>query len=99
MKPENNNIIGTEESQIKYEPGKIPIINAGGPQKPVRFFKPRINLQACNNEFNCIVFCPHDAIDKNDKGRPVVDYNLCTGCLICLRECPSNAISEEKEQR
>ena len=93
----NESHVGTEESQIKFEPGKIPVLNGYVEQKNPRVFRPRINLQACTNEYNCIIFCPHDAIDKNDKGRPVVDYNMCTGCLICLRECPPNAISEERE--
>jgi len=86
------------EKVAKVEPkAVIPIINANLSQPPVRITKPRIDLHVCQNNYNCIVFCPHDAIRKNDKGRPVIDYNVCTGCLICLRECPTNAISEERE--
>jgi pyruvate ferredoxin oxidoreductase delta subunit len=91
--------IGIADREIKSDPKKVPVA-APQPQEPVKFirvFKPRINLQNCNNSYNCIVYCPHDAIRRNEKGKPVIDYNLCTGCLICLRECPTNAITEEKE--
>ena len=77
--------------------GKIPILNAVIGELPIRINKPKINLQLCQNNYNCIVYCPHNAITKNDKGRPVIDYNLCTGCMICLRECPTGAIFEERE--
>lgn len=76
---------------------KIPVLNAAIGEAPVRVSRPKINLQICQNNYNCIVYCPHNAISRNDKGRPVIDYNLCTGCMICLRECPTGAIFEERE--
>lgn len=97
MKREKEQLIGVEEHALKTEPAKIPIISAVAPEEPRRAFHPKINLQICTNSFNCIVYCPHDAIRKNEKGRPQINYDICTGCLICLRECPTNAISEEKE--
>lgn len=94
-------LFGTADDQIKSDQKKIPVLNAvvAEPSPVVRIFKPKIDLKICQNNYNCVIFCPHDAIDKNENGRPQIDYNLCTGCLICLRECPTNAISEEREVR
>ena len=94
-------LIGQAEDSIKTDPKKIPIINSNVSESPksLRTSRPKVDLNVCTNSYNCIIFCPHDAIDKNEKGRPVIDYNLCTGCLICLRECPTNAISEEREAK
>jgi pyruvate ferredoxin oxidoreductase delta subunit len=90
--------VGIGDDSIKFDQKAIPILNTNASEAPkiMRIFKPKIDLSKCQNSYNCIVYCPYDAIDKNDKGRPVIDYNLCTGCLICLRECPTNAISEER---
>lgn len=99
MKKQKIELFGQTDEQIKQDSKKIPVLNAivAEPSAVVRVFKPKIDLKICQNNYNCIIYCPHDAIDKNEKDRPVVDFNLCTGCLICLRECPTNAISEERE--
>ncbi|MCX6815552.1 MAG: 4Fe-4S binding protein [Candidatus Aenigmarchaeota archaeon] len=86
-----------KEKKEQHLVHKIPVLNSVLSEAPARISKPKINLQTCQNNYNCIIFCPHNAISKNDKGRPVIDYNLCTGCLICLRECPTGAIFEERE--
>lgn len=98
MKKETEHI-GKEDSQVKYDPKKLPVINQHLSEQAsvVRTLKPRIDLKVCKNNYNCIIYCPHDAIHKNEAGKPVIDYERCTGCLICLRECPANAISEERE--
>jgi len=100
-KKQKEELIGVQDDQIKYDMKKIPVINThlSEPSKVVRILKPKIDLKVCKNNYNCVIFCPHDAIDKNESGRPVIDYELCTGCLICLRECPTNAISEERETK
>lgn len=86
------------EKDVKYDQKKLPVLSpAAENPKAVKSFRPKIDLKVCQNNYNCIIFCPHDAIDKNDKLRPVIDLDICTGCLICLRECPTNAISNERE--
>lgn len=101
VKKQKQEFIGKDDDHVKYDAKKIPIVSENLSESPkiVRTLKPKIDLKVCTNSYNCIIFCPHDAIDKNENGRPVIDYNLCTGCLICLRECPTNAISEERDTK
>lgn len=40
---------------------------------------------------DCAVACPFDAIAIDERGLPVVDTARCTGCGICVRECPRSA--------
>jgi Pyruvate/2-oxoacid:ferredoxin oxidoreductase delta subunit len=39
--------------------------------------------------------CPEPAIHPTEP--PVIDYDYCKGCGICIEECPVDAISSEKE--
>ncbi|MFW6285298.1 MAG: 4Fe-4S binding protein [Bacillota bacterium] len=43
----------------------------------------------------CETSCPFDAITvgADINARPVIDYDLCTGCGICASKCPGLAIS------
>lgn len=85
------------EAEIKYD-DRLEKKKAE-PEKPSswRVFTPRIDLKKCEKNYRCFIFCPHDAIDIRKDGFPSVDAAKCTGCLICLRECPTSAISEERE--
>ncbi len=85
-------------NEVKYDDKRLPVSQPQPSARPVRVHKPKIDLKKCEKNYNCIVFCPHNAINKNKNGFPVIDYNRCTGCLICLRECPVFAISEESEK-
>lgn len=62
-----------------------------------RVFLPKIDTKKCEKNYRCFIFCPHDAVDIRKDGFPSIDAAKCTGCLICLRECPTTAISEERE--
>lgn len=37
---------------------------------------------------DCELVCPFDAIHVKEGGIPVVDYSKCTGCGLCVAECP-----------
>lgn len=42
----------------------------------------------------CIVNCPEDALEKNEKtGAIIVNEEECTGCGVCVEACPFGAIS------
>ena len=43
----------------------------------------------------CWKFCPEPAISPADP--PVIDYDYCKGCGICIVECPYGAIESENE--
>ncbi|HOJ31135.1 MAG TPA: 4Fe-4S dicluster domain-containing protein [bacterium] len=36
----------------------------------------------------CLEFCPVQAIYLDEKGRPVVNPAICTGCGLCEQNCP-----------
>jgi electron transfer flavoprotein alpha subunit len=40
----------------------------------------------------CEAACPVDAITMNDKGEPIIDTTLCTGCRKCVKTCPAEAL-------
>ncbi len=61
----------------------------------LRISKPKIDLNRCQKNYRCFVFCPRDAIEIKPNGFPFINYDQCDGCLICLRECPATAIVEE----
>ncbi len=41
---------------------------------------------------SCIFVCPEQAIPLDERRRPIIDPELCTGCGICVAPCPENAI-------
>jgi NADPH-dependent glutamate synthase beta subunit-like oxidoreductase len=51
---------------------------------------------SCGNCFecdNCFAACPEDAIQKLGPGRRYrIDYDLCTGCAVCVEQCPCHAM-------
>ncbi len=50
----------------------------------------------CNYCDNCWVFCPDVAIHRREEEYEF-DYDYCKGCLVCVQECPRNAISTREE--
>jgi Pyruvate/2-oxoacid:ferredoxin oxidoreductase delta subunit len=51
---------------------------------------------SCGNCFecdNCYGVCPENAIEKLGPGnRYRIDYDTCTGCGMCVQECPCGAM-------
>ena len=42
---------------------------------------------------DCVSVCKFDALSMNkEKGLPVIDYSKCTGCRMCINECPQSLI-------
>lgn len=52
----------------------------------------------CNMCGNCWLFCPDMAIRKKETGYEI-DYDYCKGCVICVQECPTRAMSSIKEEQ
>ncbi|HID31852.1 MAG TPA: RnfABCDGE type electron transport complex subunit B [bacterium (Candidatus Stahlbacteria)] len=47
----------------------------------------------CLRMGHCVKACPFDAIHLGDEGLPVIDPERCTGCGICVKECPKGVLS------
>jgi Na+-translocating ferredoxin:NAD+ oxidoreductase subunit B len=46
----------------------------------------------CFGYGDCARACPFDAIIMDERGLPVIDLDRCTGCEVCVRECPRGNI-------
>ncbi len=53
---------------------------------------PKACSYACVGFGNCTRVCPYSAIVMGQDLIPVVDPKLCTGCGICVTECPKQVI-------
>ena len=45
----------------------------------------------------CSTYCPDSAIAVGPDRRPVIDYDHCKGCMICVAVCPPHAIEAVPE--
>jgi pyruvate ferredoxin oxidoreductase gamma subunit len=62
-----------------------------------RTLRPVIDYERCNRcWWVCSSLCPDGAIRVLD-GRPEIDYEHCKGCLVCMAQCPTHAISAVPE--
>ena len=60
--------------------------------------RPVIDYASCHRcWWVCSGFCPDSAISVDDDGLPVIDYEHCKGCMICVAQCPSHAIAAVPE--
>ncbi|MDP2782983.1 MAG: 2-oxoacid:acceptor oxidoreductase family protein [Sulfurimicrobium sp.] len=63
-----------------------------------RTLRPVIDYPRCNRcWWVCSEFCPDSAIRVNAEHYPEIDYEHCKGCLICVAQCPTHAISSIPE--
>lgn len=60
--------------------------------------RPIINSERCNQCGLCWMYCPDDAIRREDDSYRVC-YKYCKGCGICAEECPKKAITFIVEER
>jgi pyruvate ferredoxin oxidoreductase gamma subunit len=59
-----------------------------------RTMHPLIHYDRCHRcWWVCSTFCPDGAINVTADGTPVIDYTHCKGCLVCVAQCPSHAIT------
>lgn len=56
--------------------------------------RPVIDYERCRRcWWVCSNFCPDSAIKLRADGSPEIDYEHCKGCMICVAQCPSHAIT------
>ncbi|KXA96909.1 ferredoxin [candidate division MSBL1 archaeon SCGC-AAA259I09] len=63
-----------------------------------RFSRPVISKDECTQCLLCWIYCPENAVDRDEEGNPTIDYEYCKGCGICANECPADAIRIEEEK-
>jgi len=61
-------------------------------------FSYRINICKHCDEPPCAGACPEEAITKRSDGIVVLDYDLCTGCQLCIEACPYDAIDFDPDK-
>ncbi|MBI4080983.1 MAG: 2-oxoacid:acceptor oxidoreductase family protein [Candidatus Lambdaproteobacteria bacterium] len=65
-----------------------------------RVQRPVIDRERCRRcVWVCGTYCPDNAIAADAGGYPVIDYDHCKGCMICLVNCPSHAIAAVVESQ
>ena len=52
--------------------------------------------RGCISCGKCVRTCKFDAIHMGPDNYPVIDYDKCKGCLMCLKECPTGALYSPK---
>ena len=63
-----------------------------------RTMRPVINYDKCSGcWWVCSTYCPDSAIDVSSDNLPQIDYDHCKGCLICVAQCPPQAIESIPE--
>jgi len=84
--------------QLETADISAPIIHASQNSVKVRtglwrMQRPVINYVHCNHcWWICSNSCPDSVINIEQGNIPVVDYDHCKGCMICVAQCPAHAI-------
>ena len=52
--------------------------------------------RGCISCGKCVRTCKFEAITMGPDNYPVIDYDKCKGCLMCLKECPTGALYSPK---
>ncbi|MEN8711650.1 MAG: 2-oxoacid:acceptor oxidoreductase family protein [Arenicellales bacterium] len=97
--------IKPEWIKLPFEEAEIsaPAIHAGVTSVKVRTglwrtMRPVIDYERCSGcWWVCSTYCPDGAINVTDEGLPDIDYDHCKGCLICVAQCPPQAIESIAE--
>jgi NAD-dependent dihydropyrimidine dehydrogenase PreA subunit len=56
-------------------------------------FKVRIDYGECEDSRNCYEICPEDVFEVSGSTISVVQEEHCTGCYLCVENCPTGAIT------
>lgn len=82
--------------EIKYNAKELPVsMPAFLDRSKWAAMHPVVDSKKALDAYAGTISCPDSAITL-ENGKMKINYSACTGCLICLRETPFNAVSEEK---
>lgn len=92
--------------ELPFEDARIsaPHIHAAGTSVEVRTgvwrtFRPELRSELCHHcHWICSTFCPDGVITADTGGTPVIDYDYCKGCLVCVAVCPHHAMEAVPER-
>ncbi len=63
-----------------------------------RAYRPVIDREKCNLCMNCVAFCPDACWQLDPAGEEVVwNAKYCKGCLVCVTECSTEALTKAYE--
>jgi pyruvate ferredoxin oxidoreductase gamma subunit len=91
--------------ELPFDDAEIsaPAIHAGATSVKVRTglwrtMRPVIDYERCSGcWWVCSTFCPDGAINVTSENLPDIDYDHCKGCLVCVAQCPPQAIESIPE--
>lgn len=91
--------------ELPFDDAEIsaPAIHAGATSVKVRTglwrtMRPVIDYEKCSGcWWVCSTYCPDGAINVSSENLPEIDYEHCKGCLICVAQCPPQAIGSIPE--
>jgi pyruvate ferredoxin oxidoreductase gamma subunit len=64
-----------------------------------RALRPVIDEALCKRcSWICGTYCPDSAIRVGAERRPLIDYEHCKGCMVCVEVCPPHAIRAVPER-
>ena len=87
------------EDEIKHDSKSLPIsLPAFLDRSKWRSMTPKVDAKRALDIYTGTMACPDGAI-MLENGKMKINYSACTDCLVCLRETPFNAISEEKVEK
>ncbi|MCD6526206.1 MAG: 2-oxoacid:acceptor oxidoreductase family protein [Desulfuromonas sp.] len=61
--------------------------------------RPQLARQRCRRCGQCAILCPEGVITMAQDGYPQFDYDHCKGCMICVEQCPVQAIDVVDERQ
>jgi len=60
--------------------------------------RPVIDHEKCTTCLNCFIYCPDASWHLDEKTEQMVwNADYCKGCLICVNECPVDALTPVNE--
>lgn len=89
-----------EPSAVAAPDVRAPATSTGSQTGLWRVLRPVIDHDLCRRcSWVCGTYCPDSAIHVDPLGGPVIDYDHCKGCMVCVSVCPPHAIHAVAEPR
>ena len=63
-----------------------------------RTARPELIKEKCTKCAQCEIYCPDNCFTSDDEGFPLINYDHCKGCMVCVAVCPHDAFNEVPEK-